>query len=511
MQGIVIMGNFKETREELKNYILARTPLIIIETSERERAERMLLSICKELTTDMYYYTETKQVIKIGSSTSNSIDVANDPLLFIADIFKKKNNVIFGYGDISRISEDSIFSREIINILYSAVERNSTLILITKDTVYPRIAQFGMITKLDYPTLEERCEQISNFIKPYSSRYNIEWDNKDITVAATLLSGFSEIQINNILSNELITSKGLYKDNIHNLTLQKSKLYGTVSNVQSIKLKPNLNVAGLDNLKKWLDEKKNIFFATDDELGAFGLNAPKGILLAGVPGCGKSLSAKMIAQRWGLPLFRFDVGSIYDKYMGESERKMKDALEFIDNVAPCVLWVDEIEKALSVSGGESDTGKRIMGQLLFWLQESASRVFLVATANNVDLLPPELFRKGRFSEIFFVDLPSEIERKEVIKMYASQCLQLTFREEQLKKLVDISKGFSYSEIEYAIKESAQIIFLYGRNNISFETIKEKFERIVPIEKSRAEDIKKVRQWGKEKAVPAFLTNKESDN
>lgn len=498
------MGNFHEVREEVKNYILARTPLIIIETSERERAERILSSICNELSTDMYYYTETKQVVTLGGNSNESYDVANDPLLFAADIFKKKRKVIFGYGDVSKISEDSIHSREIINILYSAVEGNSTLILITKDSVYSRIAQFGMIAKLDYPTLDERCEQISNFIKPYCNHYSIEWDNDDIIMAATLLSGFSEIQINNILSNELVLSKGLYKKNIHNLTLQKSKLYGSVSNVQSVNLKPNMNVAGLDNLKKWLDEKKNIFFAPDENLSRYGLTAPKGILLAGVPGCGKSYSAKMTAQRWGLPLFRFDIGSIYDKYMGESERKMKEALDFIDNVAPCVLWVDEIEKALSISGGENDTGKRIMGQMLFWLQESVSRVFLVATANDVTLLPPELFRKGRFSEIFFVDLPNAKEREEVIKMYVYECLHVVLREEQMKELVEISNGFSYSEIEYAIKESAQILFLYGAENISFDTIKSKFKLVVPIEKSRAEEIEKVRQWGRERAVPAFI-------
>lgn len=499
------MGNFHEIREEVKNYILARIPLIIIETSERERAERILLSICKELSTDMYYYTETKQVVRIGSPNEENFDVANDPLLFAADMFKKKRKIIFGYGDVSKISEDSIHSREIINILYSAVEGNSTLILITKDPVYSRISQFGMIAKLDYPVLDERYEQISNFIKPYRSRYNIEWDNEDIVMAATLLSGFSEIQINNILSNELVLSKGLYKENIQNLTLQKSKLYGTVPNVQSVNLKANMNVAGLDNLKSWLDEKKNIFFAPDENLSIYGLNAPKGILLAGVPGCGKSYSAKMIAQRWGLPLFRFDIGSIYDKYMGESERKMKEALDFIDNVAPCVLWVDEIEKALSVSSGENDTGKRIMGQMLFWLQESVSRVFLVATANDVTLLPPELFRKGRFSEVFFVDLPNEEEREEVIKMYVSECLHIILREEQIKELIEISKGFSYSEIEYAIKESAQILFLYGSEQISFDTIKNKFKLIVPIEKSRAEEVEKVRQWGKERAVPAFTS------
>lgn len=496
------MSNYQETKTEITNYLKARIPLIIIETAERDRAERMLKAISNELSTEIYYYTETTQVTRLDDSAKLKVDVSNDPLLYISDLFTKKRKTIFCYGDVSKISEDTIYSREIINILYSAVKSDSTLILITKDPVFSRIAQFGMISKLEYPVIEERIEQINGFIKQYSSLFNIEWDDNDIIIAATLLSGFSEIQINNILSNELITRQGLFKRNIQELTSQKSKLYGSVSNVQMVHIDPDLSVSGLENLKIWLSEKKQIFFATDEGLKHYNLSAPKGILLAGIPGCGKSFSAKLIAKEWGLPLFRFDIGSIYDKWMGESERKMKEALDFIDNVAPCILWIDEIEKALSVSHGENDTGKRILGQFLFWLQESTSRVFLVATANDVELLPPELFRKGRFSEVFFVDLPSEAERKEVILQYSNKCLHVTFSDDQISDLIRISKGFSYSEIEYAIKEVAQLVFLYGTKSITMNTIIDKFKSVVPIEKSRPEAVQKIRQWGTERAIPA---------
>lgn len=496
------MSNYQEVKEEVKDYLRARIPLIIIESSERDRVERMLESISNELSNEIYYYTESTQVTRLGKYPAERIDVANDPLEYISELFVKKRKVIFCYGDVSKISEDTIFSREIINILYSAVKGNSTLILITNDPVYSRIAQFGMIAKLNYPVIEERVVQISEFIAEYKSLYTIEWDENDVIMAATLLSGFSEIQINNILSNELSAKNGLYKDNIQKLTSQKSKLYGSVPNVQLVNVKADLTVSGLENLKEWLKNKKKIFFATDDQLNHFNLSAPKGILLAGIPGCGKSFSAKLISKEWGLPLFRFDIGSIYDKWMGESERKMKEALEFIDNVAPCVLWIDEIEKALSVSQGENDTGKRIMGQLLFWLQESTSRVFLVATANAVEQLPPELFRKGRFSEVFFVDLPTASERREVINQYVKTCLHANLTEEQLLELVELSNGFSFSEIEYAIKEIAQIAFIYGTKSVNMDSFRAKFKSVVPIEKSRADIVKRIREWGREKAVPA---------
>ena len=504
------MSNFQQVKKEVTSYILARTPLIIIETSERERAERMLSAIASELSTEIYYYTETTQVTHIGGSASR-LDVSSDPLGYISELFLKKRKAIFCYGDAYRISEDTIYSREIINILYSAVNGESTLILISKDPVYSRIAQFGMIARLDYPDMDERICQIKNFIKQYHSYYSVDWSEEDTVTAATLLSGFSEIQINNILSYEIASRKGLFSENLHNLTAQKAKLYGSVPNMQMVKIKNDLKFSGLDNLKAWLEEKKHIFFATEYQLESYHLSAPKGILLAGVPGCGKSYSAKLIAKEWGLPLLRFDIGSIYDKWMGESERKMKEALEFVDNVAPCVLWVDEIEKALSVSHGESDTGKRVLGQFLFWLQESTARVFLVATANNVALLPPELFRKGRFSEVFFVDVPNAAERRQVINQYANDCLHVNLTDAQLQELAELAKGFSYSEIEYAVKEVAQLLFLHGPESVNMDSFRTKFRSVVPIEKSRPEDVKRIREWGSKRAVPAFKNNTEGEN
>ena len=504
------MSNYQQIKTEVTSYLRARTPLIIIETSERDRAERMLAAIASELSTEIYYYTETTQVTYLGGPNTR-LDVSSDPLGYISELFQKKRKVIFCYGDAFKISEDTIYSREIINILYSAVSGDSTLILITKDPVYSRIAQFGMIARLDYPDMDERICQINEFIRQYKSLYPVDWNEDDVVTASTLMCGFSEIQINNILSYEVASCKGLYRENLHHLTAQKSKLYGSVANVQIVNIKKDLTVSGLDGLKEWLDEKKHIFFATEAQLDCYHLSAPKGILLAGVPGCGKSYSAKLIARDWGLPLLRFDIGSVYDKWMGESERKMKESLEFVDNVAPCVLWIDEIEKALSVSHGESDTGKRILGQFLFWLQESTSRVFLVATANNVDLLPPELFRKGRFSEVFFVDLPNASERREVIQLYAGSCLHVKLSDGQLSELVELSRGFSYSEIEYAIKEVAQLLFLHGPKSISMDSFRAKFNTVVPIEKSRPEDVKKIREWGRERAVPAFKYENEGEN
>ena len=494
------MGNYVSTKAEIKDYICARTPLVVVDSPERERVERMLREIASELNVDISYYTDSKQVFSLKGEGTKDVD--SDPLQFIASTFKKHRNLIFAFGDIKRIGEDNAYSREVLNILYLAKETNCTLVLITADTVWSRLAQFGMLTTLDYSDMEERTSQIEDFISRFKGRYTIEWDADDIHMAATLLRGFSEIQIENILSTELVSKHRLSKEHIYELTSQKSRLYSAVSSIQMIQVDRDLKVSGLEVLKSWLNEKKRIFFASDDALKERDLTTPKGILLAGVPGCGKSLSAKMVAKEWKLPLFRFDIGTVYDKWVGESEKKMKEALQFIDNVSPCVVWVDEIEKALSVSDSGNDTGKRVLGQFLFWLQESKSRVFLVATANDISLLPFELFRKGRFSEIFFIDLPDASERQAVIAQYAKKSLHVDLSEAHMEELVSISEGFSYSDIEYAIKDVAQLALVDGQSAVTQEAIVSKFNEIVPISQNNPDMVEKVRKWGSERAVAA---------
>jgi hypothetical protein len=496
------MGNYIKTKNEVKDYIRARTPLIVINSPERERVERMLKEISIELMCAIMYYTDAKQVSSFSNDNSKTVSADNDPLRYIASSFKKSRNSTFAFGDVKRIGEDNVYSRELLNILYLAKETNSTLILITADTVWSRITQFGMMTTLDFPDDDERISQIRDFLQVYRGKYTVDWNNDDIQRSATLLRGFSRIQIENILSTTIIKDNGLFKCNIHELTKQKNRLYGAVSSIQLVHIDSTLQVSGLDGLKQWLNEKQMIFFACEEALRKRSLTTPKGILLAGVPGCGKSFSAKMIANEWELPLFRFDIGTIYDKWVGESEKKMKEALQFIDNVSPCIVWIDEIEKALSVSDSGNDTGKRVLGQFLFWLQESNSRVFLVATANDVSALPFELFRKGRFSEIFFIDLPDEAERKETIGQYTKKSLHIELGDTDYEKLIKLSKGFSYSDIEYAVKDLAQMALLYGQDIITTDLLAEKFTKIVPISQSNPDMVEQVRKWGNDRAVPA---------
>ena len=501
------MSNYAGTKNELRTYLVARVPLIVVDTSERERVERILRELAAELSAEISYYTDARQVERFGRS-GGQVNVDNDPLTFIAGEFRRKRGCIFALGDARRIGDDCSYSRELLNVLYLAQEASCTLILITPDPVWQRLAQFGMMTRLDFPDLEERTEQICRFVQTYRGRFHVEWEDGDVQKAAALLSGFSEIQIENILASTLVANRGLAKAQVPQLTSQKSRLYASVPAVEEITVPRDLCVSGLENMKLWLAEKQRVFFAPDEALEARGLETPKGILLVGIPGCGKSLSAKMAARAWDLPLFRFDIGSVYDKWVGESEKKMKQALRFLDNVAPCVVWIDEIEKGLAVSDGGNDTGRRVLGQFLVWLQESCSRVFLVATANNIEALPPELFRKGRFSEVFFVDLPNEQERAAVLSQYCRRALHWTPSGGALEALIAATEGFSYADIEYSIKDLAQRALLYGDHVVTLENLLQELSSIVPFAGSNPDAVASLRRWGQERAVPASRTQKE---
>lgn len=460
--------------------------------------------ISEEMRINIYYYTDVKQVVALHSRNSVSKDVDRDPLAYAQELFRKNRGSTFVLGDARRISDENAFSREILDSLYLAMETAGTIVLVTPDYVWNRLAQFGLLTVLDYPDVDEREKQINKFIKQYNTRYPVEWNAEAIHKAAMLLRGFSEVQIDNILISVLVANKGLSNNNLQDLTKQKSRLYAAVPCVEEVSVSSNMDVSGLDNLKAWIREQKKIFFISDEILDDYGITAPKGVLLAGVPGCGKSYSARLFASEWELPLFRFDIGSIYDKWMGESERKMHAALTFIDNMAPCVVWIDEIEKALSVSDSGNDTGKRVLGEFLYWLQESSGRVFLVATANDISALPPELFRKGRFSEIFFIDLPTYQERRETIELYLYKCLRKRLTETELATLTEMSDGFSYSDIESVIKEAAQYRLIHQIDNMEFEEIKKYFKSNISFASTNPEAVDRIREWGRTRAVSASI-------
>ena len=258
-------------------------------------------------------------------------------------------------------------------------------------------------------------------------------------------------------------------------------------------------VAGLTGLKAWLAKRRAAF---SDEAREFGLEAPRGILLLGVQGCGKSLIARSIAGSWQIPLARLDPGSLFDKYIGETERNLRRALQSVEAMAPVVLWIDEIEKGFSARAGDEDggTSRRFLGSFLTWFQERTADVFVVATANDISTLPPELLRKGRFDEIFFVDLPSDAERASILKVH----LEKRGRDPadfDLELLAGLSDGFSGSELEQAIVAGLYTAFDAGAA-LDTDILRQEIDAAIPLSVTMSERVEALREWARGRAVPA---------
>jgi SpoVK/Ycf46/Vps4 family AAA+-type ATPase len=269
------------------------------------------------------------------------------------------------------------------------------------------------------------------------------------------------------------------------------------------------NVGGLDQLKTWFNQRGGAF---SEEAAKFGLEPPKGVMLLGIPGCGKSLTAKAAASLWRFPLIRFDLGKVFGGIVGESERNIREALRVAEAVSPCILWIDEIEKGLSgsQSSGQTDGGvsSRVFGTFLTWMQEKTAPVFVLATSNNIEQLPPEMLRKGRFDEIFFCDLPSEEIRKDIFKIHLSTHNKNNLPEFNLNRLAKISALFSGAEIEQTVKDGMFTAFHNGRDLVQ-QDVENAINETYPLAKTMRESITKMREWASARARLASSENTES--
>ena len=322
------------------------------------------------------------------------------------------------------------------------------------------------------------------------------------------LAGLSESDIRRILRELLGTNGVLSPEDISTLSKRKHALLGQDS-VLSFETNTErfAEVAGLRNLKTWLARRKAVFLASDPTLES--LDTPKGLMLLGVQGCGKSMAAKAVAGSWNVPLLRLDFGALYNKFLGETERNLREALKVADAMAPCVLWMDEIEKGVASQGNNSDGGesRRVLGTILTWMAERKSRVFVVATSNDIEALPPELVRKGRLDEIFFVDLPNTQDRQEIFKIHLKRRKQ--FPEEfDLALLAEKTAGFSGAEIEQAV-----IAALYearseaekqeaSTNKLQMQHLLSEIVRTKPLSIVMAEKIAYLRAWAADRTVRA---------
>lgn len=493
--------NYNELKEYLTRYLKARIPVIILNTIEKNRVLRLISEVSKSTNTKFNLYEMSTGITDLETNTVISEDkTIMSALDTLANELKYKENYNFILSDVSDIGESTMVSRYLLNIAEKAEKMSGVIIIITNEPVWQNIQRLGAYLTLNFPTDEEVLEIIQNTVKPYLNQITVEWDETDYKNAATYLQGLSEMEIKNLISS-IIVRGSITKEDLKELKYSKQTLFNDIAGLESIEIDEDFEIAGLENLKEWLYEKKTLMDPTrKEELKSRGIASPRGILLTGVPGCGKSLCSKAAANIFNIPLYRLDLATVQGEYVGQSERQLKQALDTAEYVSPCVLWIDEIEKGLN--DNNSSVTSKMIGQFLFWLQECQKPVFVIASANSIETLPPELVRKGRFDEIFFVDLPNTNERRELLKLYAKKYLKVTLGDALINHLTQITDGFASADIEATMRTIAYKLIANKEITLTENLIIEELSKVVSLSKTNPEKIEKIRNWGRERATKA---------
>jgi ATP-dependent 26S proteasome regulatory subunit len=493
------MADVAECRSTLRRYVKARIPFVSVRTSERSRVLEILGDIAGETQTPFIVHTLSQGLRELSSNRAVSeerslvgaLEAASQSLL-------TRQNLTFVFTDVQDLGEDTATSRQMYDVATVAEGKAGSIVVITSEPVWSPLQRLGMSIGLDPPSEDEMQVILRQQIEPYRSQIPVDWNDEDYQQASSILAGITKIEAENVVAT-LLAEGAVRRSDITELSRAKDRIFSDIAGIERVMVTDALGVGGLDGLQTWLDRERPFLTA---DLRRRQIRPPRGMLLVGVPGCGKSLSAKFVAQSWGLPLYRLDLASIFGQYVGQSESRFKEALGSADHVAPCVLWIDEIEKGLA--GASTDnTGitNRLIGQFLYWLQESLARVFVVATANDVSRLPPELLRRGRFDEIFFVDLPMVGERADIIEIYMRRYLQRDDAE-LVRELAEVSEGFTGADIESAMRELAKEAERSGDESVGLDFARSCFENVVPLSKTNPEQIELIREWGHSRAVPA---------
>ncbi len=494
------MPNYHATQSLVQRYLSARVPLIVIQSIEPQRVLTLLAELAQRMRVLTFFehsLTDGIRDLLTGQLLSEDAPLAL-ALEQARSTFKSRPNSNFIFTDVEGLDEESSMSRHFAEMVRLAESRQGTIVLIASSPVWTGLTRLGMSVALDLPDQAEMREVVANMIDDHRAIMTIQWQEREVTRAAEALAGITQMEATNVVAS--LVAKGAVKnEDLAELSSFKDQIFGELNGLERIRLKDDFTVGGLGNLKQWLVPREQLMKA---DLTGTNLHPPKGVLLVGVPGCGKSLSAKAIASQWGLPLYRLDMASILGQYVGQSEARLREALATAERVAPCVLWIDEIEKGLA-QGFQDGVTKRLIGQFLFWMQEQTAKVFMVATANDVTTLPPELLRKGRFDELFFVDLPDAADRAEILQLYFNKYLKVVPSPDFLAELTRLTEGFSGSDIDAVVHDIGTKVFVEQRADLPSEAeMRQFFVNVVPYSQTNPEDVANIRAWGNSRCVPA---------
>ncbi|MCM3443109.1 AAA family ATPase [Metabacillus halosaccharovorans] len=519
---MIATENQLKAKKLLANLLKARFPYLYIQTWEEDR----VLSVIRSVANDVHLIKTAREVLTwrltsgITGEHGKSIGgETKSPLKALEFIEKYDKSCIFVlqdfhiyFGGQGKLPDYQVIRKlrdMLLNIKQSPNPKN--IIFTTPFLILPEDLQKDItIVDFDLPTYQEIQSVLDEMIlvNKQSGRIEISLTDEDKERLSKAALGLTLSEAENAFARAMVEDGRLDVHDVEVILEEKEQIIKKTGILEFITSELKMeDVGGLENLKRWLAKRNKSWL---DSARKYGLPAPKGVLITGVPGCGKSLISKSISSMWQLPLLRLDMGKIFSGIVGSSEENMRKAIKTAEAISPSILWIDEIEKGFSgiTNGGDSGTSSRIFGQFLTWMQEKTSSVFVIATANNISGLPPELMRKGRFDEIFFVDLPTKRERKEILKVHIMKRLknpevigEFRLTDEVLEDLSMRCEGFVGAEIEQLVIDA--LFEAYAENRtVCFDDFAKAISNTVPLSVTQAEQIRSIREWANVRAVTA---------
>jgi len=489
-------------KEELSILIQAQYPLIYLLTSEEERSEQAIASIAQmKPQRRVFVWTVTHGIVEYGQPRSLTQHNTVSPEAAIEWVIRQRDSGIYIFKDLHPFIESPATTRWLRDAVASFKGTQKTIILMSPDQTVP-IELEKEVVVLDYPlpNLAELDEVLSAQLEQARARRTTT-EAREKLLKATL--GLTRDEAQKVYRKAHVTAGRLTEAEVEIVLSEKKQLIRRNGILEFIEIDETIDsIGGLEELKRWLQQRSNAFTERARE---YGLPQPKGMLILGVPGCGKSLIAKTTSRLWSLPLLRLDMGRVYDgSTVGRSEANLRSALKTAESISPAILFIDEMDKAFAGSSGSSDsdggTSSRIFGSFLTWMQEKKSPVFVMATANRVERLPGEFLRKGRFDEIFFVDLPTAEERQDIFKIHL-QKRRRDIERFDITQLANVCDGFSGAEIEQAIVAAMYEAFAQDREFTQLDIIAAS-RATLPLSKTMTEQVTALRDWARQRARPA---------
>lgn len=481
----------KNLKSKLSRYIDAGFPIIYLNTFEDDKVDFIIKEVCFEK--EVYEWNQTNGYIDFENKTPMMEDCTLEWMLDQLKIKEMMHNKIIVLKDITSYLDDPKIVSKIKGIAKMINQgADSNVIIVSNTIVIPKeLEKFITILEMDYLNTEEIRNIIQTFIIENELNSVKEQLIEEFSMA---FKGLTEFEINHLLALSYSEEGELTRKDLKLIFDQKQQMIKKSGILEMIPQKETISdIGGLENLKEWFFRKSKVY-KNIEKAKEYGVDVPKGVLIAGVSGCGKSLNAKAAANLFEVPLLRLDMGRLMGKYVGESEGNLRNAIALAEAISPCVLWIDELEKAfagIGGYGGGAEVTTRLFGNFLTWMQEKESTTFVVATANDITKLPPEILRKGRFDEIFYIGLPNDIERESIFKIHINKRRPNDLKNIKISDLVAKTKGFSGADIEGVIKEVVESAFADNKESIQTKDILETIKNTNPLSELMKDSLEKM--------------------